>query len=234
MIGIKKFLKGKKNIFDIGCGDHGSSWWNDIDKDAQIIGIETAFFPKSLPKNVKVYKFDANLLTRLNSKSKIPRLNTSFTKLIRGQFIAEKIDWTCSFDIVVANHVLEHVESPEDVIKGIGKIIKKNGIIYIGFPDGKNFTDVFYHLIHAEGGGHIQKLSKNQVIGWFNKYGFNLIGCADWPDDWLWFEKLYDFRGRGIKYINQKEISYLANVFRKELTPNRGYFYGWEMVFRKI
>lgn len=229
MQGIKKYLKGKKNIFDIGCGTK-SNWWSQVDDDAKIIGTEFYFFPRFIPKNVKVYKFDVNLLYKIYKNKEIPRLTNGLLK----SFSDEPVDWNNKFDFVVANHILEHVNSPENIVRGISKIIKKKGVVYTGFPDAKNFTDIFYHLIHAEGGGHIQKLSKVIVNDWFKKYGFELVGCADWPDDWLWFEKLYDFKGRGLKYINQKEISYLANVFRKELTPKRGYFYGWEMIFKKI
>lgn len=234
MIGIKRFLKGKKNIFDIGCGDMGSDWWKKIDKNAKITGIELNFFPKFLPSNVKVYKLDADRLVEINKLQTVSRLNTGLGKILQGQFNDEKVDWDNKFDMVVVNHVLEHVKSPENTIKGIGKIIKKEGVVYAGFPDSKNFTDIFYHLIHAEGGGHIQKLDKKSVTDLFKKHGFKLISCDIWPDDWVWFEKLFDFKGRNIKFIDQSEISYLARIFRKELSTKKGYFYGWEMIFKRL
>lgn len=234
MKNVETFLKNKKYIFDIGCGDKGSFWWRYIEPKAKIVGIEINFFPDKLPNFATVYKFDANLLNKISNQTIVPKLNCGIKKIIHGQFVNEKVFWINHFDMVVANHVLEHVQSPESVIQGIAKIIKKDGIVYCCFPDGKNFTDIFYHLIHPDGGGHIQKLSKEKVKKWFNKYEFKLISNSPWPDDWIWLEKFYDFRSRGIKYINQKEITYLANVFRKELTLEKGYFYGWEMVFRKL
>jgi len=226
-IGIESFLKNKKNIFDIGTGPNGSSWWKEIDQDASITGIDNWFFTKKIPKNTKIYKLDATKLNTINDGAKLPLLNKF------GNFINDEINWKNRFDMVVANHVLEHVEFPEKVIWGIDMLLKKKGIVYIGFPESTNFTDIFYHLIHSEGGGHIQKLTKDQVLKLFYKRGFKLLSCRIWPDDWGWFEKLYDFKKRGITMINNKEISYLANVFRKELTPKKGYFYGWEMVFQK-
>ncbi len=225
---IKKYLKKKINIFDVGSGPTGSYWWKYVDKDAEIVGIDSMFFPKKLPKNVKIYRMDANKLVDINNNFETERYKT-----LLKRFAKEKVDWVGKFDMVVANHVLEHVESPKSVIKGIFNLLKKGGIVYVGFPESTNFTDTFYHLIHPEGGGHIQKLTKDSVYKLFRKNKFDLIACNVWPDDWLWFQKLYDYKGRDIKYINQKEIDFMVDVFRKELTPKKGYFYGWEMVFKK-
>jgi 2-polyprenyl-3-methyl-5-hydroxy-6-metoxy-1,4-benzoquinol methylase len=227
-IGIEKYLKNKKNIFDVGTGPNGSHWWPLIDQDATITGCDYFFFPDTVPQNTKIFKYDASNLNRLNRFSNL--------EVFQGDqhFTRQRINLVNKFDLVVANHVLEHVKSPQNLVKGISKLIKKNGIAYVAFPESTNFTDIFYHLIHAEGGGHIQKLTKDLIEKLFLKNGFKTLHVGKWPDDWLWFEKQFDFKGRNIKYTNQKEISFLANVFRKELTPQKGYFYGWEMVFKKL
>ncbi len=229
MIGIKKYLKNKQNIFDIGTGPNGSHWWSLIDQKAKITGIDLYFFPKHFPKNVNIYKLDASCLHEIKPKDKIEKyINLPFKK-----FFKRIVNWDKKFDMVVANHVLEHVTNPENLIKGITSIIKPNGIVYAAFPESTNFTDIFYHLIHPEGGGHIQKLTKDSIVKLFSQNGFELLSCSPIEDDWLWFENLFDFKGRGIQYIEKEEISYLANVFRKELTLKRGYFYGWELVLKK-
>ena len=227
-IGIEKYLKNRKNIFDVGTGPKGSDWWSQVDSDSNITGCDLYFFPNELPKNVTIFKYNASKLNHLK--------RFSILDIYQGQqrFKKQIKNLTNQFDMVVANHVLEHVESPKNLIKGISKLIKKDGLVYIGFPESSNFTDIFYHLIHSEGGGHIQKLSKDVVEKYFLENGFKTVHIGQWPDDWQWFETQYDFKGRKIKYTNQKEISYLANVFRKELTLKKGYFYGWEMVFQKL
>lgn len=227
MIGIQNILRGKKNIFDIGTGPKGAYWWSLVEKKTKINGIDTLFFPQTKHKNVKVYKLNASKLYLVKNRGKVNKL----IKYNPPQFVPKSVRWENKFDLVVANHVLEHVENVEATIKGIYKIIKAKGTVYITFPASNNFTDIFYHLIHPEGGGHIQKLSKTKVLNCFKKNGFDLVSCEPIPDDWLWFEKHYDYQNRGIKYINNKEISKLANIFRKELTLKKGYFYGWEMVF---
>lgn len=231
MKNISDYLKKKKNIFDIGTGPNGSHWWKEIDNDAKITGIDWFFFPKKIPSNIKIYKYDASLLDQITDQSHLDRVRNVIGKTI---FINEKVQLNNKFDLVVANHVIEHVENPENLIKGAASLLKTGGIMYAGFPESSNFTDIFYHLVHPEGGGHIYKVYKNNIIKLFEKHGFELLSCEPWPDDWLWFEKLYDWKNRGIKYITQEDINYLCNVFRKELTIKRGYIYGWEMVFKLL
>jgi len=228
ILGVDKFVKKAKMIFDIGSGPNGSPWWKEINKDTKVDGIDTYFFPNIKPKNITVYKYDASKLNEIKN-------NQIFEKhIFKKLFVKTKTNLIDKYDLVVASHVLEHVQSPENLIKGISKIIKKGGTVYTGFPDGYNFTDIFYHLIHQDGGGHIQRLKKNDIISIFKKYGFKLTSAKDWPDDWLWLEKCFDFKGRGIKYFDQEGLNFLANTFRKELTLSKGYNYGWELIFKKI
>jgi hypothetical protein len=210
--GVEKYLKGKKNIFDIGVGPKGSSWWKKIDKGSSITGIDWYFFPEKLPKNVSVSKFNASNLDIIDTKH----------------------TWYKKHDLIVARHILEHVDNPETTVEGIANLCKKGAIVYTGFPDYRNFTDIFYHLIHPEGGGHIQLLTDKSVKKMFMNNGFKLIDFNIWPEDWLWLQQQFDYRNRGLSYTTQKEIDYICNVFRKELTLEKGYFYGYEMVFEKL
>lgn len=228
LTGLNKYLKGKKNIFDIGTGPNGSPWWKEIDKNASITGIDLYFFPKSIPSKVTIYKFDASKLDLLKPKNILKKY------ISLEKFKPEKVNLFHKHDLVVANHVLEHVSNPESLIKGINNVIKKGGIVYTGFPDFRNFTDTFYHLIHPDGGGHIQQLTNEIVKNLFEKYGFKLIECNIWPDDWSWLQYCYDPKNFGIEHIDQYQIDYICNTFRKELTPKKGYFYGWEMIFKKL
>ncbi len=230
IVDIARFLKGRKKIFDIGTGPVGSYWWKLIDNDAQITGIEKFFFPKELPPFVKVYKLDADDLGNMRSRLIASRL------WLFDKFIPEKVEWTEKFDFVVANHVLEHVNHFPSTVAGISKLLQKGGRVYVGFPDHRNFTDIFYHLIQPDGGGHLQFLTNESVRVEFEKNGLHLISQVVWPDDWLWFEKQYNWKSYMWKensHLTQEKVEYLANVFRKELTPEKGYFYGWEMVFEK-
>lgn len=229
--GVKLYLKGRKNIFDVGTGPNGSDWWQDIDREATITGVDLYFFPKKVPHNVTIYKMDASDLGNIKKNIKLEK---KFPKPFL--FTNETVDWIKKFDMVVANHVLEHVGDPAQVIKGMSMLLQKGGLVYAGFPESTNFTDIFYHLIHPNNGGHIQLLTKDKVIAMFKKNGFKLVSCKIWPDDWGWFESQYNWKTYmwpENKFLNQKKIKYLCDVFRKELTAQKGYYYGWEMVFEK-
>lgn len=231
LVGIKKYLKGKKDIFDVGTGPVGSDWWSQVDTDAQITGVDLYFFPKKVPSNVNIYKFDASNLGQIEQIQALEQVHPkSFI------FKKKKVKWTDRFDMIVANHILEHVSSPKKVIEGMSKLIKKGGIVYAGFPDSNNFTDIFYHLVHPNGGGHIQLLSREEVIELFKANGFRLVSTRMWPDSWEWLRKQYNWKSYmwpDNQYLTQKKIDYLCNTFIKELTLEKGYFYGWELVFEK-
>lgn len=227
MLGVERYVKKAKMIFDIGSGPNGSPWWKKIKPGTKVDGIDIYFFPNLKPKNITVYKYDASELDKIKDNEVLEK------HLIKNIFLKEKTHLFNKYDLVVASHVLEHVKSPANLIKGISKIIKKGGIVYTGFPDGYNFTDIFYHLIHQDGGGHIQRLRKNDIIKAFQKNKFTLLSAKVWPDDWLWLEKCFDFKGRGIKFFDQAGLSYLAKTFRKELSSAKGYNYGWELIFKK-
>lgn len=40
-----------------------------------------------------------------------------------------------SYDIVVCNHVLEHVERDEDAIKELYRVVTEDGFVFLSFPD---------------------------------------------------------------------------------------------------
>lgn len=229
-VDIARFIKGRKRIFDVGTGPIGSYWWKLIDEDARITGIEKYFFPKEIPTFVKVYKLDVDDLGKMKSWFIASRL------WLFDKFFPEKVQWIEKFDFVVANHVLEHVNDFQATVAGISRLLEKGGRVYVGFPDHRNFTDIFYHLIQPDSGGHLQLLTDEIVKKEFEKNGLQLISRIVWPDDWLWFEKQYNWKSYMWKEntkLTQEKVKYLADVFRKELTPDKGYFYGWEMVFEK-
>lgn len=229
--GVEKYLKGKRAIFDVGTGPHGSPWWDQVDKGTTITGIDLYFYPQTVPKHVSIYKLDASDLGGVQ--------NIRTAELVRPKryiFKNRGVNWLNRFDLIVANHILEHVSDPGAVISGMSQMIRRGGLVYAGFPDSNNFTDIFYHLVHPNGGGHIQLLTKEMVVGLFKQNGFKLKSCRDWPDSWDWLRHQYNWKSYmwpENPYLDQKKIDYLCDTFLKELTPKKGYFYGWEMVFEK-
>lgn len=210
-----ELVENSNNILDVGTGPNGSSWYDHVSDDAKVTGIDLYFDPSKKTSNYSLFKMDAMDLDKVDKKRKY-----------RKSFINQ-------FDLLVANHVFEHVAEPERLASGIAKVLMPGGKAFISIPDPDNFTDIFYHLIHPDGGGHVSLIKKKDMIKMMEDNGFELEHYDDIPDDWLWLEKLYDWKNRGIKYFSQEKIKYIADVFRKELSPQKGYYYGGEYIFRK-
>jgi len=101
------------------------------------------------------------------------------------------------FDIIVINQVLEHLYSPYKTLKGINRIIKKDGLLILGVPNIDSYgmkvyksyssiLDIPRHLYHfststlkkmlLKSGFKIEKIvSKNFFIPHYNKYSLSLL-----------------------------------------------------------
>jgi hypothetical protein len=51
---------------------------------------------------------------------------------------------------------------------------------------------------------------------------------------WDWLKLAYLDKKADLPYLNQGDFNYISGVFEKEMSSKNGYFYGWEMVFRKL
>jgi SAM-dependent methyltransferase len=221
-----ELIKNSKSILDIGCGPHGSYWYSLVPEGTEIIALDLLCIPTITNKNFSLYKMDAMELDRFDTPSKIIEIKN-------GLEIERQIYWKEKFDFVVADHVFEHMSDPKRLARGVSIVTKKEGHVHIGIPDPLNFTERFYHLIHPEGGGHVSKITKDEMIKMMNENGFVLRQYQDWIDDWQWLKKLYDWKKRGLQYFSQEDLDFIADTFIKELTPEKGYFYGGEYVFQK-
>ncbi len=66
----------------------------------------------------------------------LPKINQNF-KTIRGDFAKYKFNQ--KFDIITANHVIEHVDDSNKFIRKVSNIIKPGGIFAISTPNRNSF-----------------------------------------------------------------------------------------------
>lgn len=70
-----------------------------------------------------------------------------------------------SFDLIVANHSLEHFVELEAALREAGRVIKRDGAMYVAVPDATTLTDRIYRWM-GRGGGHVNPFrSAAEVIG---------------------------------------------------------------------
>ena len=89
----------------------------------------------SLYSSNNLYGFDYNL-KRVKDLNKIQ----NFKKLYSQKILKIKK----KFDVIILNHVFEHLINPALYLKKIKLLLKKNGLIVLQMPNiKKNFTDIF-------------------------------------------------------------------------------------------
>jgi SAM-dependent methyltransferase len=68
-----------------------------------------------------------------------------------------------SFDLVLCQHVLEHIENPSLTLSELARILKPNGRLYAAVPNGYGLCDGIYRFVF-EGGGHVNRFRKEDLV----------------------------------------------------------------------
>jgi SAM-dependent methyltransferase len=61
---------------------------------------------------------------------------------------------TRTFDAVISNHSLEHVENLDGCLNEISRVLKPDAMLYVAVPDSTTVCDRLYRWL-ASGGGHV-------------------------------------------------------------------------------
>ena len=67
------------------------------------------------------------------------------------------------FQAVISNHSLEHFEALDQALDEIGRVVDKNGFLYVAVPDSSTITDRIYRWI-ARGGGHVNGFTSARYL----------------------------------------------------------------------
>lgn len=59
-----------------------------------------------------------------------------------------------AFDVVIANHSLEHIVELEAALQEIGRVIRPSGSLFVAVPDSTTWSDRMYRWVY-HGGGHV-------------------------------------------------------------------------------
>lgn len=112
---VEEMFKDKE-VLDIGCGAGGKTIYYASQGVKKIVGVEI----------LSKYKEEAeNLAKKYNLEQKF-------------EFVAADASQTPfsdeSFDTIIMNDAMEHVDEPEKVLDECYRILKKNGKLYLNFP----------------------------------------------------------------------------------------------------
>lgn len=81
------------------------------------------------------------------------------------------------FDLVIMNHTLEHLKDPEQILKKVNLVLKKNGIVYIDVPNAggiasKTMGDNWPYRLPLE---HEWQFTRKSLSEFFIKAGFRVV-----------------------------------------------------------
>jgi 2-polyprenyl-3-methyl-5-hydroxy-6-metoxy-1,4-benzoquinol methylase len=192
------------DILDFGCGS----------------GFTLNRISSLYPSNI-LYGFDYNF-KNIKNLNKIK----NFKKLYSQDIL--KINK--KFDLIILNHVFEHLVNPNLYLKKIKNLLKKNGLIVLQMPNiSKNFTDIFTF-------DHICYYDENTLQTLLNKinifdYSFKI--CI--PKEITCFLKIKKNKKKKDKIISknkniniEEKFSVIDTFSRKisNLKTNKNYIFG--------
>jgi 2-polyprenyl-3-methyl-5-hydroxy-6-metoxy-1,4-benzoquinol methylase len=201
-----------KSFLDVGCGD-GSLLY---------------------ALNKKGYFNDKNVYAIDLSKNRIDlckKINQNFRCFVNSAGDMKAIN-DDSINFLVSTQVIEHVQSDDELIKELARVLEKNNnIVYLSTVFKKWYGWYFYRCNKkwTLDPTHLREYTKdNQLLDIFKKYDFEIIECKK---SLLWFTISYFFMRR-MHYKSNR----INNPFLKFISlfkvPIIGY-YNWEIICSK-
>lgn len=156
---IKKLNKKQKSgkILDIGCATAYMINKISQDSDWEVYGVELSKNPAEFARNILKLK-----------------------NITHGDLFSAGYDDNF-FDCINISDVLEHVANPVDFLTECHRVLKPNGHIYLGVPNGYNDSRGlirYYNRTQTAGchaSGHVFFFQKKTLHYLFEKIGFNVL-----------------------------------------------------------
>ena len=146
----------KLKVLDFGCGD-----------GINILGIKNILDSMDLKHTIKGVDFNTERLEKV--KKRFPDVNIGQIDIV-NDILDEK------FDLIIFNHVLEHIREDEKALNNLHSILDANGLILLGVPnEGCLIAQLRNNILHRKilkYTDHVQfyteKTLSKKVIKYFN------------------------------------------------------------------
>jgi SAM-dependent methyltransferase len=182
---IHNFVRGKSEftLLDVGCGNHSPS-------------STKKYFPNCIYHGADIVE-DYNL----NSNDRI-LMNAFYLVDTEGGGYENIQD--NYYDVVVMNHVIEHMKYPKKILSLIVHKVAPNGLILIAFPSEKSLSlpsASIGTLNFSDDYSHIYIPSLNELCNLLLINGFKIVFAGQTKDRLRWM------------------IGFLKNLYNKMLVP---------------
>jgi SAM-dependent methyltransferase len=154
---IKRFCQkrdGSIRLIDLGCGD----------------GVWLYRLSKLHLDNLQLTGLDYNEL-RINRARALLGETVNFITSDIGEFDNDK------YDIVILNHVIEHVQEDEALLRKIRNLVNRNGIIILGTPNEGNRLMQWRNKRNniTLTTDHVHFYTENEIKNKIGNAGFNIV-----------------------------------------------------------
>ncbi len=147
-----------------------------------------------------------------------------------------------SFDAIISNHSLEHIDQLKPAIQEIGRVVRKDGSLFVAVPDASTFTDRLFRWIYQEESGHINHFrSANEIADRLSRATrLRLVAQRDLYSN---FDFLIHYPHRGKSWRHwlagngSRRVTILLSYFTRILDRifhTRASIYGWAQYFGNI
>jgi SAM-dependent methyltransferase len=147
-----------------------------------------------------------------------------------------------SFDAVIANHSLEHVQGLPAALKEIGRVVRPEGSLYVAVPDASTFSDRLFRWVYR-GGGHINPFRSSGALAAdiTRVTALKLAGSRALYSSFEYLNRYYfvprtPWRLKLVGNGSRRSIillSYAARLFDR-LFRTRASAYGWALYFGNV
>ena len=129
-------------------------------------------------------------------------------------FVGSIDDVKEKYDLIIINHVLEHIVNPSDFINKIKKILNQNGLLYIGVPGIDCIPEYYkYNLLEYLQNAHVYHYYENTLENLLISNGFELVSSNKYIQAVFKINK--DIDKTNNKKINSKELLERIKGFEK-------------------
>lgn len=170
---IEPYLKDNSKILEIGSG----------------LGELSIYLKENTNHNVSVLDIKDKCVDFCEDNGLIAHKNSSVEDL---SFLYK------TQDVIILNHILEHIADLKNTIQNVNLILKDGGFIFVELPDVEGYCECAelnspYSFLTYE---HLVHFSMNDIKNLFGKYGFEIVDSgkyfkkvSNYPSIWAILKK---------------------------------------------